>query len=208
MTLYAVAAPAPLRPDPDENSPPIAQVDPTDVLTLVLRSPLGPRVSVPKAEATVQGWLTAELVPVQVSTVRLFDAPLGASNETATGRVDIIAKLATWAKVKVTKAGRVGLDRLDRGCNSHAGVCEAHRGGSRHARGGYPSAPCPIPRLLARGAFRRSYDLLRPLKRPLSRPRHPLPKTLISRSGRTNAIVPRFSKPRRLHTSTPLRLRP
>ena len=103
MTLYAVAAPAPLRPDPDQNSPPIAKVDPTDVLTLLLALAPWSKISVTKADATVQGWLTAELVPVQVSTVQLFDAPLGAPNETATGRVDIIAKLATWAKVKITK---------------------------------------------------------------------------------------------------------
>ena len=36
MRLAVVAAPLPLRPDPDENSPPVVTLDPSDVLTVVL----------------------------------------------------------------------------------------------------------------------------------------------------------------------------
>ena len=40
----------------------------------------------------------------QAATVQLFDEPLGVARETATGRIEIITTVATWSKVKVTKA--------------------------------------------------------------------------------------------------------
>jgi hypothetical protein len=56
-----------------------------------------------KAGLPLAGWIIlADLIPVQQATVRLFDEPLGDLVQTVTGRIDVLAKVATWAKVKVT----------------------------------------------------------------------------------------------------------
>src|SRR4029077_15034809 len=61
------------------------------------------KVTLTKAGLPLAGWIiSADLIPVQQATVRLFDEPLGKLLQTLTGRIDVLAKVATWAKVKVT----------------------------------------------------------------------------------------------------------
>ena len=105
MTLLSVAAPLPLRPDPDESSPPVTMLDPSDVLQLILTLAPWSKVSVTRAGVTSTGWLaSANLIESKVVTVQLFDEPLGVLRETVTGRAEIIGTVASWSKVKVTKA--------------------------------------------------------------------------------------------------------
>lgn len=105
MTFMSVAAPVPLRPDPDESSAPILTLDPSDVLTVVLTLAAWSKVALTRNGATFQGWLASEdLIASQQAIVHLFDEPLGVAQETATGRVEIIVSVANWSKVKVTKA--------------------------------------------------------------------------------------------------------
>jgi peptidoglycan hydrolase-like protein with peptidoglycan-binding domain len=105
MTMFCVAASAPLRPDPDENSPPLSTLDPTEVLTVVRVLDPWSKISLTRVGVTLQGWIVStDLISIEEGTVRLFDEPLGAQTETATGRIDIVARVATWAKAKVTKA--------------------------------------------------------------------------------------------------------
>jgi hypothetical protein len=105
MRLAVVAAPLPLRPDPDENSPPVVTLDPSDVLTVVLALGSWSKVSLTRSGEAFQGWVTSDsLIEFQAATVQLFDEPLGVARGTATGRIEIITTVATWSKVKVTKA--------------------------------------------------------------------------------------------------------
>ena len=55
MTLAAVAAPLPLRPDPDENSPPVATLDPSDILTVVLALGSWSKISLTRSGAALAG---------------------------------------------------------------------------------------------------------------------------------------------------------
>jgi peptidoglycan hydrolase-like protein with peptidoglycan-binding domain len=101
--MFSVAAPEGLRPDPDENSAPIATLDPSDVVSVDKTLDPWTKVTLTKAGLPLAGWIiSADLVPVQQATVRLFDEPLGNLVQTVTGRIDVLAKVATWAKVKVT----------------------------------------------------------------------------------------------------------
>ena len=105
MTLAVVAAPLPLRPDPDENSPPVTTVEPSDILTVVLTLGSWSKISLTRSGTAFQGWVVSDnLVEFQAATVQLFDEPLGVARETVTGRVEIVTTVATWSKVKVTKA--------------------------------------------------------------------------------------------------------
>jgi peptidoglycan hydrolase-like protein with peptidoglycan-binding domain len=101
--MFSVAAPEGLRPDPDENSAPIATLDPSDVVSIDKTLDPWTKVTLTKAGLPLAGWIiSADLIPVQQATVRLFDEPLGNLVQTVTGRIDVLAKVATWAKVKVT----------------------------------------------------------------------------------------------------------
>ncbi|MGB7976613.1 MAG: peptidoglycan-binding domain-containing protein [Roseiarcus sp.] len=101
--MFSVAAPEGLRPDPDENSAPIATLDPSDVVSIDKTLDPWTKVTLTKAGLPLAGWIiSADLIPVQQATLRLFDEPLGNLLQTLTGRIDILAKVATWAKVKVT----------------------------------------------------------------------------------------------------------
>jgi peptidoglycan hydrolase-like protein with peptidoglycan-binding domain len=101
--MFSVAAPEGLRPDPDESSTPIATLDPSDVVSIDKTLDPWTKVTLTKAGLPLAGWIIfADLIPVQQATVRLFDEPLGNLLQTVTGRIDILAKVATWAKVKVT----------------------------------------------------------------------------------------------------------
>jgi hypothetical protein len=101
--MFSVAAPEGLRPDPDENSTPIATLDPSDVVSIDKTLDPWTKVTLTKAGLPLAGWIvSADLIPVQQATVRLFDEPLGNLVQTVTGRIDVLAKVATWAKVKVT----------------------------------------------------------------------------------------------------------
>jgi len=101
--MFSVAAPEGLRPDPDENSAPIATLDPSDVVSIDKTLDPWTKVTLTKAGLPLAGWvISADLIPVQQATVRLFDEPLGNLLQTITGRIDVVAKVATWAKVKVT----------------------------------------------------------------------------------------------------------
>jgi hypothetical protein len=101
--MFSVAAPEGLRPDPDESSAPIATLDPSDVVSIDKTLDPWTKVTLTKAGLPLAGWLiSADLIPVQQATVRLFDEPLGKLVQTATGRIDVLAKVATWAKLKVT----------------------------------------------------------------------------------------------------------
>ena len=105
MTLAVVAAPLPLRPDPDENSPPVTTLEPSDILTVVLTLGSWSKISLTRSGTAFQGWVVSDnLVEFQAATVQLFDEPLGVARETVTGRVEIVTTVATWSKVKVTKA--------------------------------------------------------------------------------------------------------
>jgi peptidoglycan hydrolase-like protein with peptidoglycan-binding domain len=105
MTLAVVAAPLPLRPDPDENSAPVTTLEPSDVLTAILTLGAWSKISLTRSGNAFEGWLTSDnLVEFQAATVQLFDEPLGVARETVTGRVEIVTTVATWSKVKVTKA--------------------------------------------------------------------------------------------------------
>ncbi len=55
MTLAVVAAPLPLRPDPDENSPPVVTLDPSDVLTVVLALGSWSKVSLTRSGEAFSG---------------------------------------------------------------------------------------------------------------------------------------------------------
>ena len=101
--MFSVAASEGLRPDPDENSAPIATLDPSDVVSIDKTLDPWTKVTLTKAGLPLAGWIiSADLIPVQQATVRLFDEPLGSLVQTVTGRIDVLAKVATWAKVKVT----------------------------------------------------------------------------------------------------------
>jgi Putative peptidoglycan binding domain len=101
--MFSVAAPEGLRPDPDESSNPIATLDPSDVVSIDKTLDPWTKVTLTKAGLPLAGWIIfADLIPVQQATVKLFDEPLGNLLQTLTGRIDILAKVATWAKVKVT----------------------------------------------------------------------------------------------------------
>jgi hypothetical protein len=101
--MFSVAAPEGLRPDPDESSAPIATLDPSDVVSIDKTLDPWTKVTLTKAGLPLAGWIiSADLIPVQQATVRLFDEPLGNLVQTVTGRIDVLAKVATWAKVKVT----------------------------------------------------------------------------------------------------------
>jgi peptidoglycan hydrolase-like protein with peptidoglycan-binding domain len=101
--MFSVAAPEGLRPDPDENSAPIVTLDPSDLVSVDKTLDPWTKVTLTKAGLPVSGWLiSADLIPVQQATVRLFDEPVGNLLQTVTGRIDVLAKVATWAKVKVT----------------------------------------------------------------------------------------------------------
>jgi peptidoglycan hydrolase-like protein with peptidoglycan-binding domain len=101
--MFSVAAPEGLRPDPDENSAPIATLDPSDLISVDKTLDPWTKVTLTKAGLPLSGWLiSADLIPVQQATARLFDEPLGNLVQTVAGRIDILAKVATWAKVKVT----------------------------------------------------------------------------------------------------------
>src|ERR1700693_4777733 len=143
--MFSVAAPEGLRPDPDESSAPIATLDPSDVVSVDKTLDPCTKVTLTKAGLPLAGWIiSADLIPVQQATVRLFDEPLGNLVQTVTGRIDVLAKVATWAKLKVTPpdgqgpaAGRIApRNRLDR----------------RHAR----CPCCNRPRKAGRAACRRS----------------------------------------------------
>lgn len=85
------------------SSAPIATVDPTDLVSIDKTLDLWTKVTLTKAGLPFAGWIiSADLIPVQQATVRLFDEPLGNLVQTVTGRIDVLAKVATWAKVKVT----------------------------------------------------------------------------------------------------------
>jgi putative toxin-antitoxin system antitoxin component (TIGR02293 family) len=82
---------------------PIATLDPSDVVSIDRTSDPWTKVTLTKAGLPLAGWIiSADLIPVQKATVRLFDEPVGNLLQTVTGRIDILAKVATWAKVKVT----------------------------------------------------------------------------------------------------------
>jgi peptidoglycan hydrolase-like protein with peptidoglycan-binding domain len=101
--MFSVAAPEGLRPDPDENSAPIATLDPSDLVSVDKTLDPWTKVTLTKAGLPLAGWIiSADLIPVQQATVRLFDEPLGNLVQTLTGRIDVLAKVATWAKVKLT----------------------------------------------------------------------------------------------------------
>jgi peptidoglycan hydrolase-like protein with peptidoglycan-binding domain len=101
--MFSVAAPEGLRPDPDESSAPIATLDPSDVVSIDKTLDPWTKVTLTKAGLPLSGWIiSADLIPVQQATVRLFDEPLGNLVQTVTGRIDVLAKVATWTKVKVT----------------------------------------------------------------------------------------------------------
>ena len=98
--MFSVAAPEGLRPDPDESSTPIATLDPSDVVSIDKTLDPWTKVTLTKAGLPLAGWIIfADLIPVQQATVRLFDEPLGNLLQTVTGRIDILAKVATWTKV-------------------------------------------------------------------------------------------------------------
>jgi len=101
--MFSVAASEGLRPDPDENSAPIATLDPSDVVSVDKTLDPWTKVTLTKAGVPLAGWIiSADLIPVQRSTVKLFDEPLGTLLQTASGRIDVLARVATWIKVKVT----------------------------------------------------------------------------------------------------------
>jgi hypothetical protein len=101
--MFSVAAPEGLRPDPDASSAPIATLDPSDVVSIDKTLDPWTKVTLTKAGLPLAGWIiSADLIPVQQATVRLFDEPLGNLLQTVTGRIDVLAKVATWAKVKLT----------------------------------------------------------------------------------------------------------
>ena len=101
--MFSVAAPEGLRPDPDESSTPIATLDPSDVVNIDKTLDPWTKVTLTKAGLPLAGWIIfADLIPVQQATVKLFDEPLGNLAQTLMGRIDILARVATWAKVKVT----------------------------------------------------------------------------------------------------------
>ncbi len=102
MTLLFAAAAAPLLPDPDERSPALLTLDPSDVLTVALTLGDWSKVALTRAGATTQGWVkTTDLVAA--TSVQLFDEPLGAKSALAVGRVEVITSVATWQKIKVTQ---------------------------------------------------------------------------------------------------------
>jgi hypothetical protein len=101
--MFSVAAPEGLRPDPDESSAPIATLDPSDVVSVDKTLDPWTRVTLTKAGLPLAGWIiSADLVQVRQATVRLFDEPLGALVQTVSGRIDVLVKVATWAKVRLT----------------------------------------------------------------------------------------------------------
>ncbi len=175
--MFSVAAPEGLRPDPDENSAPIATLDPTDLVSVDKTLDPWTKVTLTKAGLPLSGWLiSADLIPVQQATVRLFDEPLGNLLQTLTGRIDVLAKVATWAKVKVTPP------------DGSAPSVGWTRGRRRRARRDRAQQACWTAR--ERSGERRQ-------------PR----QGTISCSGRTTAIATRSCKPSRSPASTPLRSR-
>ena len=90
--MFSVAAPEGLRPDPDESSAPIATLDPSDVVSVDKTLDPWTKVTLTKAGLPLAGWIiSADLIPVQQATVRLFDEPLGNLAQTVTGRIDVLA---------------------------------------------------------------------------------------------------------------------
>ena len=78
--MFSVAAPEGLRPDPDESSAPIATLDPTDIVSVDKTLDPLDQGHADKAGLPLAGWIiSADLIPVQQATVRLFDEPLGRS---------------------------------------------------------------------------------------------------------------------------------
>ena len=105
MAIFAVAAATPLLPDPDETSPPIASIEPSDILTLDKTLDPWAKVLLTRAGATLRGWVVASyLIPVAEQTLKLFDEPLGVETGSATGRVDILTTVQSWAKVRIANA--------------------------------------------------------------------------------------------------------
>lgn len=101
--MFSVSTSEALRPDPDENSSPILTLEPSDQVSVEKTLDTWTKVTLTRAGKSISGWLdSTNLVPVQQTTIKLFDEPLGALLQTVTGRIDIIARVATWAKVKVT----------------------------------------------------------------------------------------------------------
>src|SRR6202021_398050 len=87
--MFSVAAPEGLRPDPDESSNPIATLDPSDVVSIDKTLDPWTKVTLTKAGLPLAGWIvSADLIPVQQATVRLFDEPFGNLLQTLTGRID------------------------------------------------------------------------------------------------------------------------
>ena len=104
MTVYTVAAPLPLLPDPDESSSPVLTLEPRDVITIEKTLKPWCKVSLTRAGAAAAGWVISDmLIPIVETTVRLFDEPLGSLVKSVTGHVEVIAQVASWAKVKVTQ---------------------------------------------------------------------------------------------------------
>src|ERR1700734_1310658 len=100
--MFSVAAPEGLRPDPDESSTPIATLDPSDVVSIDKTLDPWTRVTLTKAGLPLPGWIIlAARIPGQQRSVNLFAEPLGNLVQTVTGRIAILAKVATWAKVKL-----------------------------------------------------------------------------------------------------------
>ncbi len=101
--MFVVATSDALRPDPDEASSPVATLDPSDLISVEKTLGSWSKVTLNRAGKSISGWLnTADLVPVEQATVKLYDEPLGALLQTLTGHVEVVVRVATWAKVKVT----------------------------------------------------------------------------------------------------------
>ena len=175
--MFSVAAPEGLRPDPDENSAPIATLDPSDLVSVDKTLDPWTKVTLTKAGLPLSGWLiSADLIPVQQATVRLFDEPLGQPRADADGPHRRPGESRDLGQGQSHPAGRIGASgRLE-------------RGRSRRARRGRPQQACWTAR-------QRSGNRARPLPE------------MISFSGRTTAIAPRCCKPNPSPASTPPRSR-
>ena len=102
--MFSVSTSEALRPDPDENSSPILTLEPSDLVSGEKTLDTWSKVTLTRAGKSISGWLdSTNLTPVQQTTIKLFDEPLGNLLQTVTGRIDVIARVATWAKVKVTQ---------------------------------------------------------------------------------------------------------
>jgi hypothetical protein len=102
--MFSVSTSEALRPDPDENSTPILTLEPSDLVSVEKTLDTWTKVTLTRADKSISGWLdSTNLIPVQQATVKLFDEPLGNLLQTVTGRIEVIANVATWAKVMVTQ---------------------------------------------------------------------------------------------------------